>query len=130
MRFLRIPAAALLLAAVLSGCSLWGSRPFQDLQESGIVSASVELTPPGVTIEIGAERFGELAGLLREAVVYGEDSSYTDYDGQGVCFTVKTADGAEFTVNAYNPFLIVNGTGYRAEYAPCQALSSFANSLR
>ena len=29
----------------------------------------------------------------------------------------------------YNPFLIIDGVGYKTKYEPCQALNSYANEL-
>ena len=39
------------------------------------------------------------------------------------------ADGTVTDVTAYNPFLIIDGTGYRTAYGPCEALNRFANEL-
>ena len=46
-----------------------------------------------------------------------------------VLFTVTMADGTAANVTAYNPFLIIDGTGWRTAYAPCEALNRFANEL-
>ena len=102
-------------------------RPFQDLKEEDIASASVELLPPGETVEV--EDLEELAALLREAVVYEKDDSYGQYAGQAVTFTLTMADGTETRIMAYTPFLVLDGVGYRAEHDPCQALSQFGNRL-
>ncbi len=47
--------------------------------------------------------------------------------GRRLCITAALADGTERTVYAYNPFLIIDGIGYRTKYKPCEALSRFAN---
>ncbi len=102
-------------------------RPFQDLKGEDIASASVELLPPGETVEV--EDLEELAALLREAVVYEKDDSYGQYAGQAVTFTLTMADGTETRIMAYTPFLVLDGVGYRAEYEPCEALNAYANLL-
>ena len=37
--------------------------------------------------------------------------------------TIKT------DIMAYNPFLVIDGIGYRTKYEPCQMLNSYANRL-
>ncbi len=39
------------------------------------------------------------------------------------------ADGSQEEIVAYNPFVILNGTGYRTQYAPCEELNRYANRL-
>lgn len=102
-------------------------QPFQDLKAEDIVDASVELLPPGETVEV--EDLEKLAALLREAVIYQEDNSYSGYAGQAVTFTLTMADGTETRIMAYTPFLVIDGVGYRAEYEPCEALNAYANQL-
>ena len=48
---------------------------------------------------------------------------------KAVLFTVIFTDGTVTDVTAYNPFLIIDGTGYRTAYEPCEALNRFANEL-
>lgn len=103
------------------------AQPFQNLRGEDIASASVELLPPGETVEV--KDLEELASILREAVVYQKDNSYSQYAGQAVTFTLTMTDGTERSVMAYNPFLVIDGVGYRTEYEPCQALNAYANRL-
>ena len=105
----------------------YGSHPFRALDASGIVSATVCLAPPDTTLEI--PDMEELVGLLQETVVYTRDDSYTEYSGQGVIFELTFTDGTGARIMAYNPFLVINGEGYRTEYAPCEALNQYANDL-
>ena len=100
----------------------------QDLKASEVVSAAVRLSPPDETVPIADPE--ELVALLKEVVIYREDDSYTEYSGQAVTFTLTMADGSQEEITAYSPFLIVNGTGYRAKYGPCEQLSRYANQLR
>lgn len=126
-RGILFPAAACLLAGVLLLFVFGGKRPFRDLDREDIRSASVLLTPPGETVPIpDTER---LAELLQKVVTYRRDDSYTDYDGQGVVFSLTMADGARREVMAYAPFVVTDGAGYRTKYEPCQALSAYANAL-
>ena len=105
----------------------FGCRPFRRLEASQITYASVWLTPPDWQFLI--EDPTELAGYLREVVIYRQDDSYTEYAGQGVVFTLALADGTQLEVTAYNPFLIIDGVGYRTKYEPCEALNSYGNRL-
>ncbi len=113
------------VALALSGT--WGRRPFKTLSAEDIAAASVTLTPPGETVEIAEVE--ELADDLNAVVIYRKDNSYTEYVGQTCVFSLTLADGTTMEINAYNPFLIIDGVGYRCEYQPCEALNSFANRL-
>ena len=124
-----IGAAALLLAALAAGLLFWGRRPFRGLEAADIASASVTLMPPDVTLELDEAEMGTLAELLGEVRITRPDQSWTEYAGQAVQFTVTFADGTETEVTGYNPFLIIDGTGYRTAYEPCEALNRFANEL-
>ena len=37
-------------------------------------------------------------------------------------FKIAKANGTKISVNAYTPFLIVDGVGYRTKYDPCEEL--------
>lgn len=127
-RLFLLGAAILVLAAVGYGLAGgFGRRPFRGLEASDITYASVWLTPPDWQFLI--EDPTELAGYLREVVIYRQDDSYTEYEGQGVVFTLALADGTQLEVTAYNPFLIIDGVGYRTKYEPCEALNSYGNRL-
>jgi len=104
-----------------------GRKPYQDLDASDIVSATVHLAPPDQTIQI--TEYEKLAAYLREVVIYNEDNSYTEYCGQGVIFTLTMADGSREEIMAYNPFVVINGTGYKTKYEPCEKLNQYANEL-
>ena len=104
-----------------------GRKPYKNLDTSQIVSAVVRLTPPGETIQI--TEMTELVNLLKDVVIYQEDNSYTEYCGQGVIFTLTMADGTQTSIMAYNPFLVIDGVGYKTKYEPCEALNQYANML-
>ena len=129
MRRKGVLAAAMILAALTAAVLIArGKMPYQDLKASEVVSAAVRLSPPDETVPIADPE--ELVALLKEVVIYREDNSYTEYSGHAVTFTLTMADGSQEEITAYSPFLIVNGTGYRAKYEPCEQLNRYANQLR
>ena len=83
-----------------------------------------------MTLELDGAEIGTLAELLGDVRITRPDQSYTEYAGQAVLFTVtfdrRHEDGGRRT---YNPFLIIDGTGWRTAYGPCEALNRFANEL-
>lgn len=118
-------AAIIVLIAIST--KIVGKKPFKDLVETDIVSATVNLSPPDKTIAIS--ELEELVSYLNDVVIYSEDNSYTEYDGQGVTFTIIMTDGTQTDVTAYNPFLLIDNVGYKTKYEPCKALSTYANQL-
>lgn len=104
-----------------------GKKPFANINEEDISSASVQLMPPNKTIQI--TELSELADVLKDIVIYNKDDSYKEYDGQAVIFTITLTDGTKTVINAYNPFVVIDGIGYRTKYEPCERLSQFANDL-
>ena len=125
----RISFAAFTLVLLLALTPAVGRRPFRGLEASDIRSASVKLLPPDVTIQLDRDEIATLASLLREIRVTRRDNSYTEYDGQLVRFTLTLTDGTTREVGAYNPFLIIDGRGWRTTYGPCESLSAFGNRL-
>lgn len=104
-----------------------GRKPFRDLQPSDVVSATVHLTPPDKTIQI--TEIPELVSYLKEVVIYNEDNSYVEYTGQAVFFTLNMSDGSQVSIEEYNPFIIIDGVGYKTKYEPCEDLNNYANQL-
>ena len=117
------------LLALAAGQLFWGRRPFRVLEAADITAASVTLMPPDVTLELDEAEIETLAELLGDLRITRPDPSYTEYAEQAVQFTVTFADGTKTEVTDYNPFLIIDGTGWRTAYEPCEALNSFANDL-
>lgn len=85
------------------------------------------MSPPDKTIQI--TEIKELVEYLKDVVIYNEDNSYTEYVGQGVTFTLTMTDGTQTEITAYNPFLVIDGAGYKTDYEPCEALNNYANKL-
>ncbi len=104
-----------------------GRKPYKDLETAQIVSATVQLSPPGKIIQITKTK--ELVNLLKDIVVYNKDNSYTDYSGQGITFTLVMIDGTQTSIMECNPFLVIDGVGYKTKYEPCEALNHYANRL-
>ncbi len=104
-----------------------GRKPFKNLQASDIVSAQIKLSPPDEAKQI--TNMKEFVPYLNNIVVYGEDNSYTEYVGQGVIITLVLSDGKQVEITEYNPFVIIDGVGYKAKYEPCEELNRYANSL-
>ena len=116
-----------IIALIVVSTKISGKKPFRDLVVTDIVSVTVHLSPPDKTIAI--PEFEELVSYLKDVVIYSEDSSYLEYAGQGVTFNIITTDGTQTDVMVCNPFLVINGVGYKTKYEPCEALSSYANQL-
>lgn len=104
-----------------------GQKPYRNLKAADIVSASVHLAPPDKALPVPDVE--ALAAYLREVVIYRKDNSYVEYTGQAVIFTLTMSDGSQEEIVEYNPFVVINGTGYRAKYEPCEALNRYANRL-
>lgn len=117
----------LIFAFSCVGCAEQSEKPYKDLKASDVASAIVTLSPPNKTVQI--EDIEKLVSLLCDIVIYEEDNSYGEYYGQGVLFTLTMNDGREEEIMAYNPFFIINGTGYKTKYKPCEKLSNYANEL-
>lgn len=118
----------LLAAAVVIGFAAFGGRkPYKDLDATQIASVTVHLIPPDITVQI--VEIEEFVGYLKDVVIYNEDNSYTGYNGQAVTFTLTMTDGTQTSIMAYNPFLVIDGVGYKTEYEPCEKLNNYANKL-
>ena len=109
------------------GIHFIGRKPFKSLKSTDIVSATVLLEPPNETIII--TDVSELVADLNEVVVYNRNQSYHNYVGQGVTFTLTMSDDTQMKIMAYNPFIVINGIGYKTKYEPCETLNQYANSL-
>ena len=123
-KILIVVLACMIIAGIVC-IVLSGKKPFKNLSATNVESATVLLIPPNETIKI--TDIEELTGYLRNVVIYNEDNSYTEYSGQGVIFTLHMMDGTQVEVGAYNPFIIIDGVGYKCKYEPCEALSNYAN---
>lgn len=122
-----LAACVLLLSIVVIAFDGGGKKPYKALDAAQIASATVHLSPPDKTIQI--TEIKELVEYLKDVVIYNEDNSYTEYVGQGVTFTLTMTDGTQTEIMAYNPFLVIDGAGYKTDHEPCEALNNYANKL-
>lgn len=121
--------ALVLVGGVLVKKFLIGSKPLRNLKSEEITAATVELYPPDVTLQLTADEIERLVPILNRVVTYQRDDSYGESDGQAVIFTLNKTDGTQLRVQAYNPFLVIDGVGYRTKYEPCEELNSLGNRL-
>lgn len=119
-----IALVALVLIGSVMLIAFQGRKPLKNIE---LAFATVRLMPPDRTIQI--EELDELEDLLEDIVIYNHDNSYTEYAGQAVVFSITMLDGSQMEVTAYNPFVIIDGVGYKCKYEPCEELNDFANEL-
>lgn len=118
-----------LASGVLAKLYLIGSKPLRGLTVEEVTSATVELCPPDATLELAQEEIEELIPILNRVVTYRRDNTYRESDGQAVIFTLTKSDGTQLRVQAYNPFIVSDGEGYRTKYGPCEELNQLGNDL-
>lgn len=121
--------ALALAGGVLAKLYLIGTKPLRGLTTGEVTSATVELYPPDATLELTQEEIEKLVPILDRVVTYQRDDSYMDYCGQAVIYTLTRTDGTQLRVQAYNPFLVINGEGYRTKYGPCEELNQLGNDI-
>lgn len=121
---------AVMIASFVFYRPLTGTKPFQDLSVSDISGISIRLSPPDKTFELTEGEIAEVVEILHSVVLYNEDYSFKDYEGQGVTVTITKTDGTKVEATAYSPFFIIDTKGYKAKYGPCERLNSWANERR
>ena len=119
-----IAVVALTLIVSVMLITFRGRKPLKNIE---LVSATVRLMPPDKTIQI--KDLDKLEDLLEDIVIYNRDNSHSKYAGQAAVFSVTLLDGSQMEVTAYNPFVIMDGVGYKCKYEPCEELNDFANEL-
>ena len=112
-------------AVLLAG----GRRPYRRLDAAQVAFAQVRVSPPDAALEV--TEIPELVQYLKDTVIYYRALSYADsaYCGQSCTFTLTMKDGSQTELMAFYPFLLIDGTAYRAKYGPCEALNRYANRL-
>lgn len=118
-----------LAGGVLAKLHLIGTKPLRGLAVNEVNAATVELYLPDATLELTQEEIEELVPILNRVVTYQRDDSYGEYDGQAVIFTLTKTDGTQLRVQAYNPFIVIDGEGYRTKYGPCEELNQLGNDI-
>lgn len=121
--------ALVLAGGVLAKLYLIGTKPLRGLTIEEVTSATVELYPPDATLKLTQEEIKELVPILNRVISYRRDDAYRESTGQAVIFTLTKTDGTQFRVQAYNPFIVIDGEGYRTKYGPCEELNQLGNDL-
>jgi len=104
-----------------------GKKPYKDLRTPDISSATVLLQPENKTINI--VELPELEDYLNEIVTYGKSDSYKEQNGQIITFTITMVDGSKEEIAVIGSFVVINGTGYKAKYEPCEKIINYVNRL-
>lgn len=105
-------------------------KALSELETKDIKSFKVTIYPPDKEKTIkNSKDISKLITILNKVVAYEQDDSHVEYGGQWVEFELKMMDGSLKTVAAYNPFIVIDGVGYRTEYGPCEELNAFGNSF-
>ncbi|MDF2588490.1 MAG: hypothetical protein K0S41_2331 [Anaerocolumna sp.] len=128
-KILFICVVVIALSSIFIIKSNLGTKPFTKLTKNEIKEVTVKLLPPNVTKSLNEEEIVKLTEILNDVVIYNKDNSYTEYNGQAVIYTIVKKDGSELEINAYNPFLIIDGVGYKTKYEPCEELNALGNSI-
>ena len=122
-----VAAAALIVVALLIG---GGHRPFRSINADEIAAIDITARPPDVTREItDPAGIAEIMNAIQNVVIYEKSEEWRDYAGQAMEFTLILRSGGQMTIVAYNPFLIINGQGYRTKYGPCEELNRLGNAV-
>lgn len=129
-KLISISIIIVLISIILIGKSLTGSHPYKNLTVEEVSSVTVELYPPNTKAELDSQEIEDLVEILHKVVIYKEDNSYTEYAGQGVLFEITKTDGTITRIIAYNPFVIIDGVGYKTKYEPCEQLNWLGNNIR
>ncbi len=117
----------LLVCSIVLVRNIRGEKPFHDLTTADIKEAAVELRPPQIKLSVNKDELKELVKILNKVTIYKRDDSYKEYAGQFVQYTIVRNDGSQLIVIPYNPFIIIDGIGYRTKYKPCEDLNKLAN---
>jgi len=128
--FLIIIVVIITVGGIFIGKVLTEEKPFKNLSVNDISEATVSLYPPGTTLAVSNDEVKVLVDILRKVVIYNQDDSYNNYAGQAVVFNITKTDGTQLSINAYNPFIIIDGVGYKTKYEPCEELNRLGNNLR
>lgn len=121
--------ALALAGGILAKLYLIGTKPLRGLTVEEVTAATVELYPPDATLELTQEEIKKLIPILNQVVIFQRDDAYRESCGQAVIFTLIQTDGTQLRVQAYNPFLVINGEDCRTKYGPCEELNQLGNDL-
>jgi hypothetical protein len=107
-----------------------GVLPFENLTMTDISSVTVEVGFSDLRYyDLSENEIGILTAILRMVEIFEQDNSYSEYLGQAVTYTLNKVDGTQETIMAYNPFIVINGIGYKTKYEPCEELNALGNTI-
>ncbi len=119
-------AALILIALLIGGVH----RPFQAIKAEEIAAIDITGRPPDVTRKVtDAAMIAKITDIIQSVVIYQRSDEWKDYAGQAMEYTLTMQSGEQLTVVAYNPFLVIDGQGYRTKYGPCEELNRLGNEL-
>lgn len=104
-------------------------KPFENLKKEEIKEVILELYPPNTKTTLEEKEIEKLVEILQNVVVYNEDNTYGQNNGQIVIYKIIKMDDTEIEIQASNPFLVIDGIGYKTKYEPCEALSNLGNGI-
>ena len=94
--------------------------PFKDLKMDDIEKVELLVRLPNTVNEITDDKLVQkLIDILNRVVIYEEDDSWGEYYGQYIQYTITKKNGESITIGAFNPFLTIDGIGYKTKYQPC-----------
>ena len=94
-----------LIIMLVTACGSTITKPFESINTDDVVSATVELLPPDIKVDLSLEEIGELVAILQTVEIYEKDDSYSDYAGQAVIYNLTKDNGTQQTIMAYNLLL-------------------------
>lgn len=129
MLFYIILAVIIIIFFIINQNKL-SEKPFKDISVDDVESVTVTLIPPNALYELNYEEIEELIEILHSVEIYNKDNSYEDYTGQNIIFSIVKSNNTTIKIMAYNPFIVIDGTGYKTKYKPCERLNSLGNRIR
>ena len=100
-------------------------KPYSKISESDIAEVSI-LFGTYEPYQLTENETEEFINMLKDVVIYKKDNTYVEYTGvKKSMFCIEKTNGKKIYIGTANPFFIINGTGYRTEYLPCDRLSRF-----
>ena len=120
--------AFLLLFPMISFLAQGGDRPFQVLEADQIASALVELDPTGASAALDTQAIADLASAAGDKDLSG-GRELSDSQ-RPVCYLHLYPDRRHRAHRLrLRPYVVIDGTGYRTDYEPCQALNMLGSQL-
>jgi len=101
----------------------------KNISTGKIQSVQLIANPPGKKTMLSDKEIIQFCRLLDNVVLNEKTGCYSDNTGQWIQFNITFQDGGKSWAAAYNPFFIIDGTGYNTDYKPCEEINVFANKV-